>query len=548
MTPNRLAAIDIGTSSIHLVIADIFPETGKFKILGREREMVRLGSGSGDMKFLSKEAIGRGLDTLNRYKALADAANAPVRAIATSAVREAINRNDFIDLVRDYTGINVEVASGVEEARYIYLGVLQALPVYDKKILLIDIGGGSTEFLIGQRGEIFYDDSIKLGAVRLTHKFFDSDEVNSKAVKECRKYIKGMMSPVIREIRKICERSEAIPSMEPASVNSRFEQAVGCSGTVVSAAAMINARRNGEDEKRLNNFTFTRKELFEIVDEIIEAGTVKRIAKLPGLYPERADIILAGALVLEQIFKELDLKTLTVSEFALREGIILDSIEKLSRKGKTHLHDIRYKSVIHLAENFKYEKSHAHHVAQLALSIFDQTKELHGLGDSGREYLEAAAILHEIGNFISHSQHHRHGYYLIRNSELLGFTENEKEIIANLARYHRKSHPKSKQHPEFARLSGDEKETVRKLASILRIADGLDRTHSSAVSSVTIPPLEGGKGAVSTSPLEGGKAGVTFFLTKKSGSTANLELEIWGAEQKKKLFEDTFDVSVSFQL
>jgi exopolyphosphatase/guanosine-5'-triphosphate,3'-diphosphate pyrophosphatase len=518
MAPKRLAAVDIGTNSIHLVIADVFPETGKFKILGREREMVRLGSGSGDMKFLSKEAIGRGLDTLNRYKALADAANAPVRAIATSAVREAINRNDFIDLVRDYTGIKVEVASGVEEARYIYLGVLQALPVYDKKILLIDIGGGSTEFLIGQHREIFYDDSIKLGAVRVTHKFFDSDDVSSKAVKDCRKYVKGMMNPFIREVRKF-----------------DFEQAVGCSGTVVSAAAMINARRNGEEEKRLNNFTFTRKELFEIVDEIIEAGTVKKIAKLPGLYPERADIILAGALVLEQIFKELDLKTMTVSEFALREGIILDSIEKMSKKGKTHLRDIKYKSVIHLAENFKYEKSHAHHVTGLALSIFDQTKELHKLGNAEREYLEAAAILHEIGNFVSHSQHHRHSYYLIRNSELLGFTENEKEIIANVARYHRKSHPKPKQHPEFAKLSGDEKHIVRKLASILRIADGLDRTHSSAVLGVTISPVEGGKG------------GLTLLLTKKPGCNGTLELEIWGAEQKKKLFEDTFAVNTVFE-
>jgi len=314
MAPKRLAAVDIGTNSIHLIIAEVFPETGKFKILNREREMVRLGSGSGDMKFLSKEAIGRGLDTLKRYKALADAANAPVRAIATSAVREAINRNDFIDLVRDYTGIKVEVVSGVEEARYIYLGVLQALPVYDRKILLIDIGGGSTEFLIGRQRKILYDDSIRLGAVRLTNRFFDSEQVNPKAVEECRIHIKGVMKPVIREIRKF-----------------DFEQAVGASGTVVSVAGMVSFRRSGENEKRLNNFTFSKNELSETVDQIIEAGSVKKIAKLPGLHPERADIILAGVLVLEQIFKELDLKAMTVSEFALREGIILDSIEKMSQ-------------------------------------------------------------------------------------------------------------------------------------------------------------------------------------------------------------------------
>lgn len=516
MTGRRLAAIDIGTNSIRLVIAEVNPESGNFKILGREREMVRLGSSPGDMKILSEEAMERGIETLKRFKGLADSAEAPVKAVATSAVREALNRKEFIDRVKKSTGIKVEVASGAEEARYIYLGILQALPVFDKKVLLIDIGGGSTEFLIGFQREIIYDDSVKLGSIRLTLRFFPDGEVNSKSVKECRRYIRGMMYPVIREMEKF-----------------GFETVVGGSGTILNIANIINTSKNGEDKNRLNNFTFSAKELYEAVDKIIDAKNVKQRLKIPGLDSDRADIIPAGALILEQIFKELKLKEMTVSEFSLREGILLDTFEKKFKlKKHNHLTDIRYKSVMHLAENLKFEKKHAEHTAELALSIFDQTKALHNLGDTEREYLEAAAILHEIGNFISHSQHHRHSYYLIRNAELLGFTEDEKEIIANVARYHRKSHPKPK-HPEFSKLSEEDQQNVRKLAAILRIADGLERTHTSAVKDVYVR-------------LDGST--VSFILNKnKQDNHSQLELEIWGAEQKKNLFEDTFKVNVTFE-
>jgi exopolyphosphatase / guanosine-5'-triphosphate,3'-diphosphate pyrophosphatase len=517
MANNRLAAIDIGTNSFHLVIAEVNPETGMFKILEREREMVRLGSSAGDMKYLSGDAIERGVETLKRFKGLADSAEAQIRAVATSAVREALNRQDFIRRVKTDTGIRVEVASGLEEARYIYLGILQALPVFDKRILLLDIGGGSTEFLVGLKRDVFYDDSLKLGAIRLTLRFFGDGEVSQKSVKECRRYIRGMMSQVIREIK-----------------NIGFETVVGSSGTVLNIANVINIKKNGEDKSRLNNFTFTDGELYETVDKIIDAKSTKQRSKIPGVDEDRADILPAGALILEQIFKELKLKEMTVSEFALREGILLDTYEKKFRlKKPDHLNDIRYKSVLHMAENFRYEREHAEHTAGLALSIFDQTKNLHKLGSAEREYLEAATVLHEIGNFISHTQHHRHTYYLIRNAELLGFTEDEKEIIANTARYHRKSHPKPK-HAEYSKLNDEDQAVVKKLAAILRIADGLDRTHTSAVGEVIVKQDDGA---------------VSFLLKKKANENSNqLELEIWGAEQKKKLFEDTFKVNVNFEI
>jgi exopolyphosphatase/guanosine-5'-triphosphate,3'-diphosphate pyrophosphatase len=515
MPKPRLAAIDIGTNSFHLIIVEVDEQTGHFKILGREREIVRLGSSSTDMKHLSPDAINRGIETLKRFKGFADSAGATVRAIATSAVREAINKRSFINTAKKETGINIEIASGFEEARYIYLGVLQALPIFDKRVLLIDIGGGSTEFLIGFKREIDYDNSLKLGAIRLTKRFFDNEKLDNKSVKDCRKFIQGTMNPVTRQIK-----------------NLNFDLAVGSSGTILTIANIINVKKGASADSKINNFSFNREELNNVVEEIVDAKTIKQLSKIPGLDPERADIITAGAIILEQVFKELKIKEITVSEYALREGVIFDTIEnKFVLKEKNHLQSIRYRSVIHIAENYKYEPEHSLHVTKLALQIFDQTRILHMLSYSDREYLEAAGILHEVGCFVSHSQHHRHSYYLIRNSDLLGFTENEKELIANIARYHRKSHPKPK-HPDFEKLSSEDRMLIKKLASILRVADGLDRTHSSIVSEIRV--------GISSEE-------VTFSLEKKH-EDATLELEIWAAESKKALFEETFGVKVKFEV
>jgi exopolyphosphatase/guanosine-5'-triphosphate,3'-diphosphate pyrophosphatase len=451
---------------------------------------------------------------LKKFKGLADSAGSKVRAIATSAVREAINQSEFIRRVKEETGIKIETASGIEEARYIYLGILQALPVFGERVLLIDIGGGSTEFLIGYQREIIYDNSLKLGAIRLTQRFFKDKETDSKSIKACRQYISGYMATVTREVAKF-----------------KYDTAVGSSGTIMNLAQIINIKRGGDAEARLNNFKFIKDELYEVVDKILEAQTVKQRLKIPGLDPDRADIITAGALITEQIFKDLKIKEMVISEYALREGIILDTIEKkYTLKDEDHLSDLRYRSVMHTAENFRFEKEHAMHVTELSLKIFDCTKELHKLGNTEREYLEAAAILHEVGSFVSHSQHHRHSYYLIRNAEMLGFTEGEKEVIANIARYHRKSQPKAK-HPDFAKLSSEDQIVVRKLAAILRVADGLDRSHTSSIKKISCKVED---------------KTVVFIL--KGANETSLELDIWGAESKKELFEQTFDCSIKFNV
>lgn len=507
----HLAAIDIGTNSFHLVIVEILPD-GNVKILDRAKENVRLGSGGKDMKTITPEATERGITTLRHFVEIARTYSAPIRAIATSAVREALNQNEFVRKVHARTGITVEVVSGFEEARLIYLGVLQALPVFERKVLCLDIGGGSVEYLVGTKGEALYANSLKIGCIRLTERFFSKPILKDKDIEACRDHIIGFISPVAREIKK-----------------QKYEFAIGSSGTIQNIANMIRAMRGELISMQVNNFSFTKEELNKIVKIILRAKTEAQRSQIPGLDPKRLDIIVAGALVLQESFNLLKIKRLTVSEFALREGIIYDHLKNRVYEVDHHHHlsNIRYKSVTQLAKTFNYDTNHAHQAVKLSLSIFDQTKNLHKLGEREREFLEYAALLHEIGFFISHAQHHRHTYYLIRNSELAGFTDLEKEIIANVARYHRKSHPKPK-HDGYSRLTESERLIVRKLAGILRLADGLDRSHISKVTSVKcrVQPRS---------------------LILKIKAASKIDLEEWAVNMKKGLFEEVFHRPVTLK-
>ncbi len=506
----KLAAIDLGINSFHLIVVEAFPRTGRFRILDREKENVRLGSGSTDMKHLRSSAMHRGVEALHRLRSIADSHKAEIRAIATSAVREALNKEEFLRKVRAATGIRVETISGAEEARLIHLGILQALPVFDKRLIVIDIGGGSTEFLFGRRRRTFYSNSLKLGALRLTQRFFDTGALSRRSVKACRDYVKGSLAPVRREARAF-----------------RCDICAGSSGTILNLANMIRTRRGESGEGPLNNIVFSAEELSDVVDEILSVRHAKDRREIEGLDPARADIIPAGAIILEQIMHELRIPSITTSEFALREGIILDMIEhSRPTRGLDHLRDIRYHSVLHLLDQFHAEPAHARHVARMALRLFDATQGLHHYGAPEREYLEAAARLHEVGFAVSHAQHHRHSYYLIRNAELLGFTENEKEIIANIARYHRKSHPKPK-HEGFRLLSPEDQKRVRRLSALLRIADGLDRNHRANIRNLDVRLRPGA---------------VTIGL--RGARKKDLDMEVWGAERKKQLFEEVFHVSV----
>jgi exopolyphosphatase/guanosine-5'-triphosphate,3'-diphosphate pyrophosphatase len=504
------AAIDIGTNSMHLVVARL-GEHGGFEMLTSEKEMVRLGQGGGEMKQLAPEAIDRGIAALSRMAKVAESfGRVELVAVATSAVREATNRDDFIDRAKNEVGIEVEVISGFEEARLIHLGVLQALPVFDQRLLVIDIGGGSTEFLVGEGAQAIEARSMKLGAIRLTERFFPDlvngdGEVDPAAVEACHNYVRAALSPVAHELG-----------------GHQPEIAIASSGTATTIAAMAAAAR-GDNVKHMNGVVFTADELSAVVADVVSKNTAER-NKIDGLDAKRVDIIVAGSILLDEIRAAFSLSEFTISEFALREGVLFD---RFGAEGERQLEDLRRSNLLRLARQLDPDPDHAEHTADLALQLFDRTEQLHGLGREARELLEAAALVHNVGLFISHSSHHKHSYYVIRNSEqLTGFTEREIELIAVIARYHRKSNPTEK-HSEFADLSKDDKQRVRVLAGMLRVAIGLDRRHAASVQSLRVFMTEG---RLEIEPIALGGA--------------DLDVEIYAARERSQLLASAFGVDV----
>ncbi|MFT6392739.1 MAG: exopolyphosphatase/guanosine-5'-triphosphate,3'-diphosphate pyrophosphatase [Ilumatobacter sp.] len=517
-TPDVVAAIDIGTNSMHLVVARL-GEHGGFDILTSEKDMVRLGQGGGEMKQLASDAIERAMVSLTRMKQVAGSfGEVEIAAVATSAVREATNKNEFLDRARDELGIEVEVISGFEEARLIHLGVLQALPVFDRRHLIIDIGGGSTEFLVGEGDTTIEARSMKLGAIRLTERFFgdlpDGDgAVDPDAVDACRQYVRAALAPVAHELG-----------------GHQPEVVVGSSGTASTLAVMAAAKRR-EPVRQLNGTTFTREELDEVVESIVSRDTGRR-RKLDGLDERRVDIIVAGSILLSEIFGALDIKEMTISDSALREGVLFD---RFGAKADVRVHDLRRSNLMRLARHLDPDPSHAEHTARLAVQLFDRTIDLHELGDAERELLEAAAIVHNVGLFISHSSHHKHTYYVVRNSEsLTGFTEHEIELIAVVARYHRKSHP-SEKHDEFAALSKVDKRVVSVLAGMLRVAIGLDRRHAETVRTVRV--------FVDDSSDE-----TLVRIEPVAEQGVDLDVEIYAARERSRLLATALDITVEVAL
>lgn len=508
-----LAAIDLGTNSAHLVVAKV--DGSSIEVLEREREMVRLGSsGDGEMRLLAPEAIERATAALSRFRQVAEIHAAPLRVTATSAVREAENRAVLIQRAQAEAGVDIEVISGFEEARLIHLGVLQAVPVFDRRMLLCDIGGGSTELVLGHKGEVQTSRSFKVGAIRLTDRFFSAEPVTAAMVEQCRRYIRATLAPYLRQLDL-----------------RGFDVAVGSSGTIGAISAMAAARREAEGGQQrprtFNGFKITGDEVREVVLSLARAPTVEDRTKVAGLDSRRADIILAGALILEQVVAGLAVEQLTFSDYALREGVLLDTWQRGHHAALDRLSDLRRRNVDKLVEHLDEDPQHSAEVARLARGLFDCTAELHGLGDDCRELLEAGALLSNIGLFVSHAAHHKHSYYLIRNSELMtGFTDGEIEVIAQVARYHRKATPREK-HAEFAALPAGDQRRVRVLAGLVRVAVGLDRNHTGRVASLGCHRSE-----------------TALVIEAVARTGEDISLELYAATQRKDLLEEALGTPV----
>lgn len=509
-----IAAIDIGTNSVHLVVARPI-DGGPPEVLTTEKAPIRLGSGSHDMKRLDPDAVSRAVDALDRFRQIAEAHNAEIVAVATSAVREAEDRSSFLKRVRDEAQIDVGVISGVEEARLIHLGALGSVPAADRRHLVIDIGGGSTEIVVGEGTTAILARSFKVGHIRLTNRFFPGGRIESDQVRACRRFVKAFIAPVAREVR---ERG--------------FDVAIGCSGTIENLALMA-ADRSGNPARTVDNLTLTRDALSDLADDITSRLEPDDRADIRCLDPHRVDVIVAGAILLRELCKAFDILELVVSAGALREGVVLDRMQQRESSGDAlhHLSDLRRTSVLSTARRFEENIEHAQHATDLALELFDESAAIHEMDEFERNILEAAGLLHNVGRFVAHAAHHKHSYYLIRNSEhLAGFTENEIELIAQVARYHRKSDPRLK-HAEFAALTDGDQHRVRVLGGILRVAIALDRTYKRAVEQVTA--------------LDDGTC---LTVTAITAPDADVELELFTARERVGLLATALHRDVEFMV
>jgi exopolyphosphatase/guanosine-5'-triphosphate,3'-diphosphate pyrophosphatase len=456
----RIAAIDIGTNSIHMIVAELRRNGGGYRVVDKEKEMVQLGLSSLGGAPMSEEAIERGVAAIRRMAEVARGWQAEeIVAVATSAVREAPNRREFLKRVKDDADVRVKVISGEEEADYIYRAVRAAVELDEASTLLcVDIGGGSVEMVVGTSREIYFTASEPLGSLRLAQRFQLDQTPSLLNVEACRRYVAD-------HLRKAGKRVLLLG----------FDVCVGTSGTIQALAGLATPR-----DAAVPLRTLTHDAVQELVVMLSRSTLQQRVEKM-GVDPKRARNIVAGAVVLDQVMRSLRIPSLLACSAAIREGIIESRIAGgTQRSGK-----LRRKSALGLVNRSDCDKRHAQHVAMLALRIFDQTRMLHALPDDSREVLEHAALLHETGMHVSDRGYHKHTYYLVRHANLRGFTEEQLILVANVARYHRKS-PPSDGHPNLEELTPAQRGDVQKLAAILRIAEALDRSHKQSVRDVAV--------------------------------------------------------------
>ncbi|APB34780.1 Ppx/GppA phosphatase [Gloeomargarita lithophora Alchichica-D10] len=515
-----LAAIDVGTNSIHMVVVRIQPQIPAFTVIAREKETVRLGERCPQTGNLIPEAMARALEALQRCLTLSQIHQAAVTiAVATSAVREAPNGTEFLQRVAAETGLIIDLIAGVEEARCIYLGVLSGMELHRQPHVVIDIGGGSTELILGDGSEPQYLSSTKVGAVRLTQEMITTDPISNAEYDWLRAYLQGMLEWPTHDLRqKLCRQT--VPM-------------IGTSGTI-EALFLLHAQISGSPPPQpLQGQKLTRSQIQNLVQKLRSLNDQQRREQL-HLPPKRSEIILAGAMILQETMQLLNCDQIIYCERALREGIIVNWMinHGLIADHLRYQSSVRQRSVYKLADKYRVRLEHGKQVAALALELFDQTQgELHPGNALEREYLWGAAILHNCGHFISHDAHHKHSYYLIRYGELLGYTENEIEIIAHIARYHRKSPPKRK-HEAYGALDKTSRTMVERLSAFLRIAVALDRRQIGAIHHLECR-------------LEHPDLHLYLYPQKPEDDCT---LELWNLSYKKTFFESLFNLQVQSHL
>lgn len=507
---SRLAAIDVGTNTVRLVVADA-PRSGGYRVIDDEKAMPRLGRKSANKGFLDAEAMAAAVDAVAHMCDIARGFGVrKLRIVATAAVREAVNKAEFVEMIRARTGHPVEVISAEREAELACRSVAGEIDLSGQTVAIADIGGGSTELVALDDGQIVSVHPLRLGAVRLTEQFGSCAPGETKQLKELRAFVR-------EAIQAEAERFTKKPSV-----------LIGTGGTITTLAAMSLRSQPGSEPFGLvpsstRGHEVTLKEVREFIDQLTSLPVEKRDS-IQGLSADRNDIIVAGLAIVEGLMEAVKLDKLRVHDRGVRDGIILEMIDELAGASSAVAAGAlpTLATAVEFADRCGVNIPGAVHTAKIATSIYDQMADLELIPNHKRlrEILEAAAILRDVGMVMNYNRHHRHSYHLIIHSGLAGFTQEEIELIAVVARYHRKTTP-SKDHEEFRRLSNENQQSARQLAAILRIADGLDRTHSRDVESVRVE-------------LDG--KSVRILALSKINPVACIE----GAQRKADLFAEVF--------
>jgi exopolyphosphatase / guanosine-5'-triphosphate,3'-diphosphate pyrophosphatase len=505
-----LAIIDLGTNTFHLLLVSI-RERETLHILEKFKENVKLGEGGITQGRIAPAAFERGIKALKKYRKIIDSRGKPkVLAFATSAIRGASNGPAFLQEAREKAGIEIRIINGNEEAALIYQGVRHGVPLpSDRDVLIVDIGGGSVEFIVANGNNAKLLRSLKIGASRVFEMVQPSDRISPAQIEQMREFYRAELADLMEELREF-----------------NITSIIGSSGTFETLGALI-AVDQGETHvlDNLNCYKFDERSFRRVSKRILESTRSERL-NFRGLDPARVDLIVPGSVLVGYLLETLQVTEIVVSAFALKEGILYQymssqrSLEPLDLTAREE----RDRTVKQLAKKYNSDRKHCELVTQLALSLYDQSTYLHGYGDMERELLRHAARMHDIGHFVNNNGHHKHAQYIIINSNLPGFSSDELLLMGNLVRYHRKSLP-SHEHLHFNLLYREHKDMVRRLAGILRIADNLDRTKRGLVQNVELRAV-----------------GRDMELIVLSDEHADIEIE--HTSKETQLFEVAFDCTL----
>jgi exopolyphosphatase / guanosine-5'-triphosphate,3'-diphosphate pyrophosphatase len=473
----RLAVLDVGSNTVHLVVVDGQPD-GTFAPVARERETLRLAEAAFPAMLLPAAAVEQLTATVARMRDCADelAADALV-GFATSAIREARNGVEALGQVREETGVTVAVLPGAEEARLTYLAARRWTAFSARRLLVVDIGGGSLEVATGEHDRPDLAESLPLGASRLSRRFARSDPADPDDLVALRVHALALLGPLAERVRAhdhevVCATSKTFRNLG--------EVARALPEAPTPPHAFGFAGINGQTAPVLT------RETMDVVAGYLATTTARQRSRLAGLDTLRAGTIVAGSQVAALVMQAFGLEQLVLAPWALREGVILRELDRRDQ-GPPEPPDSprRRRAVLDFARRHAWDEAHCRRVTTLALSLFDQTCALHELGPAERGLLEVAGLLHDVGYAVSHAAHHKHSLYLIGNADLDGFTPRERALVANVARYHRKALPADR-HGEYMALDDHDRTLVRRLAALLRLADGLDADHFQVVEAVTV--------------------------------------------------------------